>query len=49
MTCEVSTMSALKKEDILNEFDDLIKELSREEKQVYAEKVISIKKRLKNY
>ncbi|WP_163969646.1 hypothetical protein [Oceanobacillus halotolerans] len=39
-------MSALKKEDVFNEFDNLIKSLSEEEKQVYAEKVIDIKKKV---
>lgn len=40
-------MSALKKEDIFNDFDNLIKSLSEEEKQVYAEKVKNIKEKVK--
>ncbi len=44
MRCPI--MSALKKEDVFNEFDNLIKSLSEEEKQVYAEKVIDIKKKV---
>lgn len=39
-------MSALKKEDVFNDFDKLIKSLSEEEEQFYAEKVISIKKKV---
>lgn len=39
-------MSALKKEDVFNELDNLIKSLSEEEKQVYAEKVIRIKNKV---
>jgi hypothetical protein len=46
MNARCPIMSVLRKEDVFNEFDNLIKSLSEEEKQIYAEKVISIKKKV---
>lgn len=39
-------MSALKKEDVLNEFDNLIKSLSEEEKQSNVDKAKSLKEKV---
>ncbi|MBT2730685.1 hypothetical protein J7E63_28130 [Bacillus sp. ISL-75] len=40
-------MSALKKEDVFNEFDELIQSFSDEEKKDFADKVRSIKEKVK--
>ncbi|WP_249870544.1 hypothetical protein [Oceanobacillus saliphilus] len=39
-------MNALKKEDVFNDFDNLIKSLSKEEKQTYVDKVKRIKEKV---
>ena len=40
-------MSALKKEDVFNEFDELIETFSKEDKKDFADKVRSIKEKVK--
>lgn len=45
----MSSMSALKKEEIFKEFDNLIKTLSEEEQLKYADKVIRIKEKVEQY
>lgn len=40
-------MSALKKEDVFNEFDELIQSFSEEEKKDFADKVRRIKEKVK--
>lgn len=42
-------MSALKKEDILHEFDNLIKSLSEEEQQIYVDRVRRIKEKFEQF
>ncbi|WP_404330400.1 hypothetical protein [Mesobacillus maritimus] len=36
-------MSALKKEDVLSEMDELIKSMTKEEKHTYAQRLLKIK------
>jgi hypothetical protein len=40
-------MSALKKEDVFNEFDELIQSFSEEDKKDFADKVRSIKEKVR--